>query len=101
MSKDYKNNLVEDYDFDENIEEDSVCETPQSIVIDFGTPQYDAVHSVISAVSQLCSEKRQLEQQLDLVRDFIRESGLPVPGDLPHDQDEDDFECFDSDDIPY
>lgn len=90
MNDNFKNNLVEDHDFDETLEEDFVSDTPQSIVIDFGTYQYEAIQSVISTVSQLCFENTQLKQQVAVLCDFIEASGLPVPGEIPSELYDDD-----------
>lgn len=90
MKNNYKDNLVEDHDFDETLEEDFDSGVPQSIVIDFGTYQYEAIQSVISTVSQLCFENTQLKQQVAVLCDFIEASGLPVPGGNPSEFDDDD-----------
>lgn len=84
------NNLVEDHDFDEALEEDFDSGVPQSIVIDFGTYQYEAIQSVISTISQLSFENKQLHQQIAVLNEFIEESGLPLPGENLLDFDDDD-----------
>lgn len=99
MNKNNQNsNLIEDYESDALLEEDFHSDIPQSIVIDFGTYQYEAIQSVISTVTELCRENKQLHEQINILGTFIEESGLPVPGGSVADYGDDSIPDFATDD---